>query len=602
MPYVLAALALGLAASTANAGPSPFPTTTRSRPSACPTPGSPKPYEGGVEATSADGTIYIAIEEVAADDVKSAVEEGLKFFLKSGVEIDFKSQKTHETSRSTASTPSTCRSPARTRTVPTNISLTLVQTNAKSKFLMLYYWGSPEGREGQRGRAQGHLRQHPADQVAGGTAVAKVNACEGASMRYQISGTVMQTVAIDLSPGETVYSQTNTMAWMNDRCTMDTHTGGGLFAGLKRSFGGGSFFITDFTASGAGHVAFAPRFPGTIVPALLQPGQSLICRKETFLVAQKSVTLELAWQKRLGAGFFGGDGFILQKVTGPGVVWLDLSGELVERDLAPGERLLVHAGHVGVFEPSVGFDIQMVQRLQEHPVRRRGPVPRDADRPRPHLAAEHADPQPRRGDRPLSAAAGPTAAPIRPRAASPPARRSARRAACSAACWEDAIPVRRPRSAPPSGGDPENASGDHRLDGATKERKRRALACAAAIVDDCRLEGFERVLQGDDVLVEAGEKRVSARRERLLPKAEADVSRGDRRDRARQGRRQRRKIKADEHLGVDQFRILRAGDRRRRGRGAPIGLDERIALAEEARQLYGRWTQPNSIILPPSGR
>ena len=96
------------------------------------------------------------------------------------------------------------------------------------------------------------------------------------------------------------------------------------------------------------------------MPALLQPGQSLICRKETFLVAQKSVTLEIAWQKRLGAGFFGGEGFILQKVTGPGVVWLDLSGELVERDLAPGERLLVHAGHVGVFEPSVSFDIQMV--------------------------------------------------------------------------------------------------------------------------------------------------------------------------------------------------------------------------------------------------
>ncbi len=180
-------------------------------------------------------------------------------------------------------------------------------------------------------------------------------------MQYQISGTVMQTVAIDLTPGETVYSQTNTMAWMNDQVTMDTHTGGGFLAGLKRSFGGGSFFVTDFTASGAGHVAFAPRFPGTIVPALLQPGQSLICRKETFLVAQKSVTLEIAWQKRLGAGFFGGEGFILQKVTGPGVVWLDLSGELVERDLAPGERLLVHAGHVGVFEPSVGFDIQMVR-------------------------------------------------------------------------------------------------------------------------------------------------------------------------------------------------------------------------------------------------
>ena len=77
------------------------------------------------------------------------------------------------------------------------------------------------------------------------------------------------------------------------------------------------------------------------------------------------MTLEIAWQRRLGAGFFGGDGFILQKVTGPGVVWLDLSGELVERDLAPGERLLVHAGHVGVFEPSVGFDIQMVRGFKK---------------------------------------------------------------------------------------------------------------------------------------------------------------------------------------------------------------------------------------------
>ncbi|MBV1703720.1 MAG: TIGR00266 family protein [Hyphomicrobiales bacterium] len=180
-------------------------------------------------------------------------------------------------------------------------------------------------------------------------------------MRYEVSGTVMQTVAIDLDPGEAVYSQTNSMAWMNDSIVMDTHTGGGFLAGLKRSFGGGSFFITDFTARGAGHVAFAPRFPGAIIPAELGPGQSLICRKETFLCAQKGVTLELAWQKRIGSGFFGGAGFILQKVTGPGVVWLDLSGEVVERDLAAGERLLVHAGHVGMFEPGVGFDIQMVR-------------------------------------------------------------------------------------------------------------------------------------------------------------------------------------------------------------------------------------------------
>ena len=183
-------------------------------------------------------------------------------------------------------------------------------------------------------------------------------------MKYEISGTVMQTVAIDLGPGENVYSQTSSMAWMNDQITMDTHTGGGLFAGLKLTFTGGTFFVTEFTSSGNGHVAFAPRFPGTIIAKKLAVGESLICRKQTFLCAEKSVQLELAWQRTLGAGFFGGEGFILQKLTGPGTVWLDLSGEVVEKELAPGEKLFVHAGHVGIQTPSVQFDIQMVRGIK----------------------------------------------------------------------------------------------------------------------------------------------------------------------------------------------------------------------------------------------
>lgn len=180
-------------------------------------------------------------------------------------------------------------------------------------------------------------------------------------MKYEISGTVMQTVAVDLAPGEVVYSQTACMCWMNEAVRMSTNTGGGLFAGLKRSLTGGSFFVTDYAAQGPGaHVAFAPRFPGTIMARQLAAGESLICRKETFLAAEKSVSLELAWQQRIGAGFFGGAGFILQRVTGPGVVFLDLSGEVVTRRLAAGERLFVHAGHVGVHEPTVSFDIQLV--------------------------------------------------------------------------------------------------------------------------------------------------------------------------------------------------------------------------------------------------
>ena len=180
-------------------------------------------------------------------------------------------------------------------------------------------------------------------------------------MRYEISGTVMQTVAIDLDPGERLFSQTASMAWMNDAMEMDTHTGGGLFAGLRRMAGGGGLFITEYKADGPGHIAFAPRFPGQIVAVKLAPGQSLICRKETFLVAEMSVTLDIAFQQRLGAGFFAGEGFILQRVTGPGTVFLDLSGEVVEKTLAAGERLRVHAGHIGMQEPTVDTDIQLMR-------------------------------------------------------------------------------------------------------------------------------------------------------------------------------------------------------------------------------------------------
>lgn len=181
-------------------------------------------------------------------------------------------------------------------------------------------------------------------------------------MKYEIQGTIMQTLAMDLMPGEVVYSQTQTMAWMSETMEMDTHTGGGLWAGIKRSFGGGTLFVTDFTPKGgAGHIAFAPRFPGTIVAKRLAAGESLICRKETFLCAEKSVGLEIFVRRKLGAGLFGGEGFILQQVTGPGTVFLDLSGEVVERVLQPGEKLRVHAGHVGIQEPTVGFDIEMVR-------------------------------------------------------------------------------------------------------------------------------------------------------------------------------------------------------------------------------------------------
>jgi len=182
-------------------------------------------------------------------------------------------------------------------------------------------------------------------------------------MQHQIMGTTLQSLEIILQPNEMIFSQTHQLAWMSDGITMDTNTGGGVLKGLMRSFSGGGLFVTQFSAqSGApALIAFCPRFPGTIVARQLRPGESLICRKETFLCAESTVQLDIFFRQKIGSGFFGGEGFILQRVSGPGWVWLDLSGEVVEKDLQPGERLQVHVGHVGVQDPTVQFDITRIK-------------------------------------------------------------------------------------------------------------------------------------------------------------------------------------------------------------------------------------------------
>jgi uncharacterized protein (TIGR00266 family) len=181
-------------------------------------------------------------------------------------------------------------------------------------------------------------------------------------MQHVIHGTTLQSLEIQLQPGEAVFSQTHQMAWMTEDLKMDTNTGGGFLKGLMRSFSGASLFLTQFSAGTTpGMVAFCPRFPGTIVARRLESGETLICRKETFLCAQAGVQLDIFFRQQIGSGIFGGEGFILQKVTGPGWVFLDLSGEIVEKNLAPGELLKVHVGHVGVQDPTVEFGIQMMR-------------------------------------------------------------------------------------------------------------------------------------------------------------------------------------------------------------------------------------------------
>ncbi len=179
---------------------------------------------------------------------------------------------------------------------------------------------------------------------------------------YRIDGTTLQVVTIQLQPGEVVYSESGGMSWMSANVEMKTHSGGGIGKMLKRAFSGESLFITDFFVnSGTGIVAFANEFPGKIIPFDLADGQSLIMQKDAFMVAEKSVDLDIHFRKKLGTGFFGGEGFIMQRATGPGLVFTELDGEVVEYNLQPGQVLKVDTGYVAMFEPSVKFDVTMVK-------------------------------------------------------------------------------------------------------------------------------------------------------------------------------------------------------------------------------------------------
>jgi uncharacterized protein (TIGR00266 family) len=184
-------------------------------------------------------------------------------------------------------------------------------------------------------------------------------------MEYKISGDILQTVDMSLSPGERVYCEAGALAWMSDNMKMETKAKGGLMKGLGRVLSGESFFLVDyFTESGTGTISFAAEYPGKTVAFDLSQGQSVVCQKDAFLVAENSVALEVHFHKKLGSGLFGGEGFILQKFTGPGKAFASLGGEIVAITLEQGQRLKVNPGFVGAFEPTVDFDIQRVKGIK----------------------------------------------------------------------------------------------------------------------------------------------------------------------------------------------------------------------------------------------
>jgi uncharacterized protein (TIGR00266 family) len=188
-------------------------------------------------------------------------------------------------------------------------------------------------------------------------------------MQSRIVGTTMPVLEFLLQPNDTVISEAGELSWMSQSIQMTTHTqmmgGGGFFGALKRVAGGGSLFMTEYRAWGQpGEVAFATRVPGHIVPVEVSPGHDYMIHRHGFLCATPQIQLGVGFQQSLGAGIFGGDGFLLQRVSGVGTAWLELSGEVIVKDLQPGEVLRVHPGHVGAFHAGISFQVTLVRGLK----------------------------------------------------------------------------------------------------------------------------------------------------------------------------------------------------------------------------------------------
>jgi uncharacterized protein (TIGR00266 family) len=180
---------------------------------------------------------------------------------------------------------------------------------------------------------------------------------------YQILGDDIQVVEVEMDPGEAVRAEAGAMLYMEQDIEMQTGTGGGIFKGLKRMITGESFFITSFTNNGTGKrkMAFAAPYPGKIIP--INPaeyGGKFYCQKDGFLCAAQGIEINLAFTKRIGAGLFGGEGFILQELSGDGNTFIHAGGTILKKQLAAGEQLRVDTGCLVAFQPSVSYDIKFI--------------------------------------------------------------------------------------------------------------------------------------------------------------------------------------------------------------------------------------------------
>ncbi len=183
-------------------------------------------------------------------------------------------------------------------------------------------------------------------------------------MKYQIYGEPMPVVICNVDPGETLICESGAMSWMTPNMQMQT-VGGGAGKVLGRMFSGESMFQNRYTAqNGPGMIAFASSFPGSIRVVQITPDHPVICQKKAFLASTEGVSLDVHFQKKLGAGFFGGEGFIMQRLSGNGIAFLEIDGSTMEYDLASGQQMLIDTGYLAMMDGSVQIDVQSVKGVK----------------------------------------------------------------------------------------------------------------------------------------------------------------------------------------------------------------------------------------------
>lgn len=182
-------------------------------------------------------------------------------------------------------------------------------------------------------------------------------------MKYRIIGDSLPAVICDLEHGETMITESGSMSWMSPNMQMQT-SAGGLGKAFGRLFSGESIFLNQYTANGPGQIAFASSFPGHIRALQIGPGREIVVQKGGFLAAESGVQLSVYFQKRIGAGFFGGEGFIMQKLSGNGMAFIEIDGAAVEYELAAGQSMIVDTGYLAAMDATCTMEVVTVPGIK----------------------------------------------------------------------------------------------------------------------------------------------------------------------------------------------------------------------------------------------